>query len=265
MTSKELRKNSNIFNGYRHPVPEERIQEWINQFGENNVELAEKLVINVNFVSNDRIACCFRDGLASLQGWHIDEGSREGKWRFAAFSASAGESGDAMIHRFRHANNLASRRHNSLFIHRSDILRESLGPEDSIVLIDDFIGSGSQASSSWDSIFGELLAEVGRVYLLVVCAANNGASVVGENTGMEVVASHFLQDSDNVFSDACKYLSSEQRSTLLEICTGICPKSPRGFGDCGLLLVFAHSCPNNSIPVLHYNVKNWEPLFRRYD
>jgi hypothetical protein len=40
-------------------------------------------------------------------------------------------------------------------------------------------------------------------------------------------------------------------------------RHPRGFGDCGLVIVLYHQCPNNSLAVLHASSGNWEPLFPR--
>lgn len=34
---------------------------------------------------------------------------------------------------------------------------------------------------------------------------------------------------------------------------------------CGFVIVFAHTCPNNSIPILHVSHTKWQGLFRRYD
>jgi len=42
------------------------------------------------------------------------------------------------------------------------------------------------------------------------------------------------------------------------------PKRPKGYGECGLLFVMHHDCPNNCIPLLHQFRKNkWFPLFPR--
>ena len=46
---------------------------------------------------------------------------RKGRWRFAAMSGSAGESGDAMLYQFRIANGLDARGFNELFVSRSDL------------------------------------------------------------------------------------------------------------------------------------------------
>jgi hypothetical protein len=211
------------------------------------------------------IAAAFRSVLNGLDGWNIRESARVGTWRFAAFSASAGESGDSMLHKFRHANNLAGRQHNELFIHRSDILRAGLGSEDTVVLIDDFVGSGEQACTSWSEQFGELVAGIGRVYLIAVAACPEGVARIEDETSLELVPHVHLTRADNVFANECHHFNAEEKNALLRLCAKVEPQHPRGHGDSGVLVVFAHSCPNNSVPILHKSKGAWEALFRRYN
>jgi hypothetical protein len=181
------------------------------------------------------------------------------------YSASAGESGDTMTAKFRHANNMAGRKYNELFIYRSDLLREGLGEDDTVVLIDDFVGTGTQVCEAWNEQFGELLTAVGRVYLFVVAACTHGIKRIASEIDLEVVANHHLNATDNLFSSKCSHFTGAEKNALLKYCSKANPDEPKGKGDCGLVVVFAHSCPNNSLPVLSASVKNWEGLFRRYN
>lgn len=260
-----IRRWVSEFATYRHNVPEERIRDWIKQFKTSDHDLAARLLDCVEFYSHDQVAAAFRGILNGLPGWDADPEKRKGKWRFVPFSSSAGESGDSMTHKFRHANNLAGKKYNELFIHRSDILREDLGENDVVVLIDDFIGTGSQVCEAWSEQFGELLAEVGSVYLVVVAGCNQGLKRISDEVGLDVVVHHLLDDSDNIFADSCKHFSDEEKHSILKYCETANSREPRGKGDCGLVVVFAHTCPNNSIPILSSQAKAWEGLFRRYN
>lgn len=253
------------FAGYRHNVSEDRIREWIDQFQTRTKDLAARVLDCVDFLTHQQISTAFRQILEGMNGWNKDVRYRKGKWRFVPFSASAGESGDSMLQRFRHANNLAGRNYNELFIHRSDLLREKLGAEDTVVLVDDFIGTGDQACDAWNGQFGELLAGVGQIYLIVVAAHYKGVQRVNDDTRMRVIAHCELGPRDDVFSPECKVFTPMEKKRLLQYCRRASPKHPKGHGDCGLLVVFAHACPNNSIAVLHASSSSWEPLFRRYD
>lgn len=262
---RRLRRWVNDFSGYRHPVSEDRIRDWIGQFDDGDRDLAARVLDCVDFFSHDRITGAFRSVLKGLDGWHVDQRKRRGNWRFVAYSASAGESGDSMLHKFRHANNLSGSQYNELFIHRSDILRARLGRDDTVLLIDDFVGTGDQACDSWNDHFGELLAEIGRVYLVVVAARVTAVERVANETGLEVVAHFHLTESYNVFGSKCKHFNKSEKDELLKYCGRANQSEPRGRGECGLLVVFAHTCPNNSIPILHVANNAWEGLFRRYN
>jgi len=39
--------------------------------------------------------------------------------------------------------------------------------------------------------------------------------------------------------------------------------APLGYGDCEAAVVFEHNCPNNSLPILWSESKDWAPLFKR--
>lgn len=263
--SRRIRDWVNVFAGYRHTVLEPRIRDWIDQFDDTDEDLAARILDCVDFYSFDQIAAAFRDVLKSLEGWDSNPDKRKGRWRFVAYSASAGESGDSMLHKFRHANNLAGSKYNKLFIHRSDIVRQRLTYEDTVVLIDDFIGTGHQAHEAWDGQFGELLAGIGNVYLIVVVGCNTSIREVSNNTGMNVVSHVSLDDRDNVFHKRCRCFSTAEKERILSYCKRANDNEPKGRGDCGLMVVFAHTCPNNSIPILHVANSKWEGLFRRYN
>jgi hypothetical protein len=253
------------FAGYRHNVSEDRIREWLGQFQRRHRDLAARVLDCVDFLTHQQMSAGFRQILDSMDGWSKNAGQRRGKWRFTAFSTSAGESGDSMLHKFRHANNLTGTKYNELFIHRSDLLREKLGVEDTVVLVDDFIGTGDQACNAWDNQFGELLTQVGQVYLVVIAANQSAIHRIRQNTGMQVVAHIELGGMDNVFSPDCTTFTPREKEQLLLYCRKASKTHPQGHGNCGLLVVFAHTCPNDSISVLHVSSAKWQALFRRYD
>lgn len=261
---RRLRTWANEFAGYRHSVSEDRIRDWIGQFGDCS-DLAARVLDCIEFFTHDQIVAAFRELLNGLEGWSFDKNKRVGTWRFIAFSTSAGESGDSMLYKFRQGNNLAGNKYNELFPYRSDVLRKRLGPDDTVVLIDDFAGTGEQACTSWSDQFGELLADVGRVYLVVVAACHLAIQRIADETSLELVPHVYLTEADNVFASKCRLFSPTEKRALLQFCAKADYRKPQGHGDCGLLVVFAHSCPNNSIPVLHKSKGNWEGLFRRYN
>ncbi|HEY5499002.1 MAG TPA: hypothetical protein VIK20_01325 [Bacteroidales bacterium] len=252
------------FSTYRHQITEGRIERWIKQFAQNDKDLAARLLDSVDFINHQQISTAFRDLLLGLDGWSPNEKNRHGIWRFVSYSVSAGESGDEMLHKFRTANNLASRKFNNLFIYKSELLKEKLNADDTVVFIDDFSGTGNQACDFWADI-KELLPGEPRIFLILVAASEKALTRIQENTEINCIPHKLLKEKDCIFSDKCTYFNLDEKNIIYKYCKKVDKIKPKGYGDCGFLLVFSHTCPNDSIPILHKTCKNWEGLFRRYD
>jgi DNA-directed RNA polymerase subunit N (RpoN/RPB10) len=255
-----------IFSGYRNPVTQRLIELWLNCFAGRDQDLAARILDSVHFIGYQQIQHCFRQILAGFEsiGWHSNQRRRRGRWFFVAFSGSVGESGDRMIHEFRMANSMTRKQFDYLFIHRSELVANKIGPNDTVVLIDDFSGTGKQVSDSWQ-VFHELLAGGPRIILVLVAATSAAIQRIRDETGMEVRCCTRLQNSDNIFADECEHFTEAEKDTLLGYCGAANKNIPKGFGDCGLVLVLVHRCPNNTIPILHANHDDWIGLFPRDD
>jgi hypothetical protein len=265
------------FGSYRAGIINITIQSWLNQFDAVDQDLAARVLDAVEFYGQSQVHAAYRQALAALDGWHISASKRKGRWRFAAMSGSAGESGDAMLYQFRIANGLDAKHLNELFVSRSDLFRQPLLPDDDpqklgrddvVVFLDDFSGSGTQVCDAWNSpetSFGALLAGVGKIYLIVVAASKAARKRISDETSICLMPAHQLREGDNVFSDHCKHFTKAERVKLFHYCEIADKKSPKGFGDCGFVVVFQHRSPNNSIPILHADHSRWTGLFPRHD
>lgn len=249
------------FADYRKPVTESAIEEWLDQFDEQHRDLAARLLDSVEYFSHPQIDDAFRTVLARLPGWHLNKAKRVGEWRFVPLGA-AGESGASMLHRFKIANRLDFPKLRELFIFKSQLLKEGLGPGDSVVFVDDFAGTGRQAVDAWNQM-AELLPDGPHTYLVLVAASSDAMEVIGKETGLKTEPFLTLAREDDVFGEDCLYFSGRERDILLEYCRVADKKQPRGYGACGLVLVLAHRCPSNSIPVLHATGKKFRGLFPR--
>jgi hypothetical protein len=204
------------FGQYRTQVTADRVQAWLGQFAAHDRDLAARLLDSVDFYHSDRIEEALRSALAALPGWYRDMNQRHGRWRFAAMSRSAGESGDSMLHVFRIANQLTQRMHDEMFITPSRILQQGLGSDDTLVLLDDFVGTGDQVCKAWSASFSELAAGVGRVYLIVVAACQRGKQRVQDETGLRIVNADELTAADDIFSDECAHFHAQEKARVLK-------------------------------------------------
>jgi hypothetical protein len=251
------------FGSYRYAVTEAGIVDWLNQFHDADRDAAARLLDAVEFIPAEQLHAAFRSLLARVSGWHRNARHRRGKFAFAPFSSSAGESGDSMLHEFRLANDLNHRECDSLFIGRSDLLRSGLGRDDTVVFLDDFVGTGNQAVTAWQNMFQELTAEIGNVYLVTVGAFRVGSERIKRETRMQLLTHNSLGYRDNLFHNDCNHFSAHEKTRILHYCSLASSTHPRGFGDCGLVLVLYHQCPNNTLAVLHASSQEWEALFPR--
>ncbi len=255
----------NDFVGYRSAVNEGRIDEWLEQFATADRDVAARVLDVVEFFGPDRIGHAYRQGLAALPGWHDKASMRKGRWRFVQLSASAGDSGGTMIHHFRLANGMDRSVYDKMFKFPSELVQEQLGADDTVVLLDDFVGTGNQVTTAWKDAFSELVAGAGNVYLLVVAARLGGRDHVRKETGLTVHYGYSLDEGDDFFGERCGHFTAEEKETFKKYCKKANKTAPAGYGGCGLLVVFSHRCPNDSVAALHASHARWRGLFPRHD
>lgn len=252
------------FTNYRSTVTRGAIELWMEQFNTDDRDIAARLLDSVLYISYEAIQSNYRSLLQGIDGWDIRANHREGQWYFVPYSSSVGESGDSMLHFFRMANSLNHRQFDSLFIHRSELTSKQLGPSDTVVLIDDFSGTGKQACAAWEQFFSEILVGSPRVILLLLAATNNAINRIRQGTDMEPHCFQILDNRDNLFHSSCRHYTNTEKAQILNYCNRADKKNPRGYGDCGLMIVFSHQCPNNSISILHAKNGKWSGLFPRF-
>ncbi len=251
------------FPGYRVAVTSGRIAKWLSRFDGGHVDIAARVLDAVRYVTHDQLDAVFREVLRKLAGLGWDKGAkRQGKWRFAPFASGAGESGDMMLYKFKVANRLDSQTYEEFFVHKSTLLRHDLGPDDTVVFFDDISGSGDQAAEHWSEL-RELLPRGPRVFLVLFAVSTHARTKILAETNIKLIQHAALTDKDSIFAPACTHFTDAEKQTLLTYCRRADPRQPRGWGECGFVIVFAHRCPNNSIPVLHARNRRWTGLFER--
>jgi hypothetical protein len=251
------------FSGYRTKISGTRIEAWLGHFDQPHKDAAARVLDAVEFYGHEQLDSAFRSVLGELPGWHRNAAQRTGRWRFVPFTLSPGESGDSMLHGFRVANKLSSSAFDDLFVYKTDLLRERLVAEDTVVFVDDFAGTGDQAAAAWRESLEELLPGRPRAFLLLVAAIQEAVTRIGSETPLRVRPFRRLKAGDNFFAPECTQFSEAEKRAILSYCRRADATRPRGYGECGLLVVMAHRCPNNSIPILHARSQQFKGLFVR--
>ncbi len=146
-----------------------------------------------------------------------------------------------------------------------------------LVFIDDFIGSGNSIIENLKPILNEnreILKEKNIIIIIGVITGFEDAKhrilkfVKTENILLEVRLLDPLSNSDKCFDDnSLIYPKPIEREKAKAICEKIGSKlekrHPLGYNNCQARVVFPTTCPNNSLPVLWKETKDWKPLFKR--
>ena len=141
----------------------------------------------------------------------------------------------------------------------------------SIVIVDDFIGTGKSAAAELREFLTELDDELDSPvhYVCLAGFASGIERIISDlrEAGFEqgdhylISVCDILGDEDRAFADASA--SDYARAVAEDYGRRLVKKYPLGFGDCQALVLFDATCPNNTLPVLWYGDRGWKPLFAR--
>lgn len=140
----------------------------------------------------------------------------------------------------------------------------------SLIFLDDFIGSGSQAKRFWNLNLKKIQSNYSEIefYYLSMFGLNSGITAVRENSGFKVIVGQVFDENYKAFSDNSDIFMEEKtrkeaKQISFEYGKLIEPDYPLGFGDSQMLLGFHHNIPNNTLPIICSSKNNWHPIFKR--
>ncbi|OAZ91382.1 ATP-binding protein [Halomonas sp. G11] len=198
---------------------------------------------------------------------YVDGPSKSGA-QFAAYYAQENLISTTCIKEMSEINSL---------IKKSDFSSDQVS---TVVVVDDFIGSGDNLSSGMRHFHesnGHALKNASvNVLVAVVCATKDGEDMVrGELTSLDaeydlivcetLSSSNIAFDSSNsIWSDESEMFAAKDLCQRLGV--RVDKNHPLGYKDQGLLVVFSRNCPNNTLPIMHSTGRGgnlWNPLFER--
>ena len=272
------------------PINEVLIRAWLKQFGN---ERSQKMMFRLlkylkkhGYFGHQKTWDTFRslhaqvvaDAASSQRDWTKQVGKRGRVSNIiASCFDSAGKSGPAMMYEYVKANDIPRALATSM-----DQAVELLAKSENmmmIVFVDDFLGTGSTCVEGFKK-FKEMLVDrsvdIDRHVLAFVALAGteSGANWVnGETAGrLPVYLGTELSSANRAFSPSRAIFDDDRERIAAEsLCRAIGkalqPKHPLGYQDCQSLILFEHSCPNNTLPIFYkqgtYQGQVWKPLFPR--
>lgn len=160
-----------------------------------------------------------------------------------------------------------------------DIVSKGFSNDDAIFLVDDIIGSGNTfidwlKSETMNNEYGELLNR------WIKQSHVNILSIILTPTGLKKINSEFptiqifadlrekaFQRVGSIFGGSVKMLP--YRNFCYKYGKMLSPKNPLGYENTQALIIFDHSAPNNTLPIIWANKKfkngkSWYPLYPRF-
>ena len=194
------------------------------------------------------------------------------------------ESGTHLLYYFRQENRLRS----ELFIHGHEVFDRTGGSTTArlkepdirhYVFIDDFCGSGTQATRYSASLVADIrrLEPEAHVSYYVLFSTAQGIERVKTNTAFDDVACVCeLDETFRCFSKVSRYFRNAAKIDIdKDFAEAMCryygadllPGHELGFDDGQLLIGFFHNVPDNTLPVMWQRQASpipWVPAFKRY-
>lgn len=144
---------------------------------------------------------------------------------------------------------------------------------DRIVILDDFCGSGSQATAFDEEFVVNLKKDKPEIEIdyFSLFAIEKGLNKIRDLHYNRAEAVFVLDDTYKCFSKDSRFFSMKE-SEIKKSCKSICnkygrklePGFPFGYRNGQMLLGFHHNTPNNSLPIFWSEKKSWNPIFKRF-
>ena len=264
------------------------VESWLNQFDTTEEQrVAFSLLKEIRFYSGalirEKLRSAHKSILADLAGRGVvrraaDEGARKVTDNILiSFYGGEGKRGQTYAKLYADENKIYQDR-----ITSPERLRDQVGSltdVKGIVFVDDFIGSGRTARASLKDALSPIADIVKKLGIDVFLISISGFALASEKVerelakvvhGIRVSVCDPLNDSDRCFSETSVIFSDQaKRARAKEIVESygrdVSKRNPLGFGNCQALVVFEHTCPNNSLPILWASGPDdsWHPLFPR--
>jgi len=251
----KIRELVRKFRGYAVNIDAESMRNWIRQFGEEDWDLAIRLLDWANYYDIVRIGRelqSLHDQIKTIAGFNMDNSY------FAPF-CRVGHSGEIIVERYRFANDLKRSRFDERFIHLSELNLLYDKKDATLFFLEDFIGTGDATFKIWKRI-SDIHQE--NLFLLVIVGHKEGIDRIESGLPLKVVCNRVIYEDEEMFSDSNVAFSGEEKQKIREYCEKA-GSYPTGYKDCQSNVVFYYRAPNDVISILRCNNPRWKGLFIR--
>ena len=262
----KLDKVKEVHNSWKSSISFDDVVKWILQFDSEDYDLAIRIIEHINFLSFGDIKNALSIAYSKLIRKSIEKGTKiTHKNTLFAGLGDNGKSGSMISYHFRVINELSEENFND-----NEELIET-GDIENIVLIDDILSTGFQASREIIKLTEKLTPfGVKNIFLLTVCGMKDGIIKVEEETkaytfsAIEYSSKDTIIDLDGKFYQGLSIEERERYKSRIEYYGKVAyQKQPFGFGHVGGFIAFDFNTPNTTLPLIWSDSNSWIPLFKR--
>ena len=240
---------------------------WLMQFNNEDIELGIRVIKNLNVIGFEDLNTALTIAYSKLERMAIDKGTKINNKNtlFAGIGDSA-KSGAMIGYNFRIINELSE----DNFINDDSLKYLEEGLIDNIVLIDDIVGTGKQATDEIKSLTEKVIPlGVKNIFLLTAVGMKEGIKKISDDTKAYVFSAFEYTELDTVtcldapFYDGIPHEARLETKRRLEYYGKITNSATLGYGGIGALIAFYYNTPNISLPIIWGSKNSWIPLFKR--
>ena len=264
---KKLQEVKEIIERWPVEVHFQDVLKWIMQFDTVDFEIPIRILKNLNVIGFEDLNSALSVAYSKLKRMAIDKETRiTTKNTLFAGIGEGGKSGAMISYNFRLINELSEEN----FLDDTSIKHIEQGRIENIVLVDDIVSTGNQATSEINNLAERVIPlGVKNIFLLTAVGMKKGIKKVEDETSAFVFSAFeydmhdTVQSLDSSFYEGIPY---ERRSIMKErlgYYGRIVSKSPLGYGSLGGLIIFYYNTPNSTLPIVWSSMNSWIPLFKR--
>lgn len=291
INSKEVTELANEWPTYQgQSITADHIRAWYQQVdSQQDQRLLFKILQNLQFLGDEEV----RDRVKNLHSQIRNElpefvqrkrrDRRNDVW--ITYLDGEGKSGQSYASKYADVNKISAKSiiSPSIFEEKANELVSKTGKPAVLLILDDIIGTGGSMTTNLREFVQnnlDILKSLNvPITIMSLVSTTDGDEQLRAGfeewdwLDIDCKAFEFLTDQYLAFADGLgiwRNQNEKDRAAALvkDLGSQIYSKSPLGFGNQGLMLVFPENCPNNSIPILHSTGKGksdskWKPLFAR--
>lgn len=197
---------------------------------------------------------------------------------YLSFLAEFGKSGSHLIYYLKKTPSFNLYKDKIIILEGLNDIKTILKNEDLLILLDDIIGTGESTVTFYNETVKRQISDEGfKIKIILLCIAymsNSTKTISRAIKNFEIFGTPYKKAfiySDSIFGHRKKmilikkfcYKYGLKLFSLKNQKTRAIINYPLGYGNSQSLIVFEHSVPNNTLPIIWSSKRSWIPLYPR--